>query len=48
MENIEGALYDLREAVTSRFCEIDHDLLRICDQLREAGGPLDVILEKLQ
>lgn len=47
-EDIEDALYELRAAVTSRFCEIDYDLLRVCEQLRDADGPLEAILEKLR
>lgn len=36
-----------RRAVSRRLNQIDHDLRTLCMLLKEAGGPLDMLLEKL-
>ena len=41
------AFYDCRSAVIQRFNQVDQDLKTLCDLLKEAGGPLDTMLEGL-
>jgi predicted NBD/HSP70 family sugar kinase len=41
------AFYDCRSAVIQRFNQVDHDLKTLCDLLKEAGGPLDTMLDGL-
>lgn len=41
------AFCDCRSAVIQRFNQVDQDLKTLCDLLKEAGGPLDAMLEGL-
>jgi hypothetical protein len=41
------AFYDCRSAVIQRFNQVDHNLKTLCDLLKEAGGPLDTMLDGL-
>ncbi len=45
--NLLEALDGCRRAVSLRLSRIDHDLHTLCKLLKEAGGPLDTLLEKL-
>lgn len=44
---LADAVDDCRRAVSRRLNQIDHDLRTLCTLLKEAGGPLDTLLERL-
>ncbi|MFO7631902.1 MAG: hypothetical protein R6W76_05135, partial [Caldilinea sp.] len=47
LSGLTDAVDDCRRAVSRRLNQIDHDLRTLCTLLKEAGGPLDTLLERL-